>query len=544
VAKCKACNKGGIFFKVNTDDICKECEHTKRLEHKEIPAMEDAAEISEKRRNKIQRKVLAAIRKPKNKPPRRKKLRLEVPIHAIFLIVLKWIMLTFCVLSFVAGALIIANPCFTSIYDIAKFVKDYICNMCHQIGVLMGIAVLCVVIFLFLRYWIKKIKNKSSEFFMRDFLYFNMKFLETFMAQKDEGLVYDRKQEKGRGKSMTTKWGIFGTNFQYASTGTEVEREVRSMRDRENMLNAFLGSKTMNGKPLVKEIDRQVIMSNKIDKILNGKKCVEYCEKINRQILMENINTQMIAKQAVDQLNLNKEIDDTSIEEIAACLNKRIKDGDKAFDRVIRDNIVNLMFIDNIKDTMLRDGLDKNTSASITKELKASIGEYVCFKTYFDFISLKRLKTLVTPEKQKFYSKKEETLLMTREHSFSVKNEIEPIWEHINNLIAMFPFDSFLTAKNAIVLIETNQLRETDNQIGYKFNSNELVVVGKVYKRMSKIRIKSAPANQMLDNIQRMAIAIFRKIGIIHNSNTEVESEIFLIKPIAIYAEQRVLKNN
>ena len=35
MAKCKKCNKGGFFFKVNTSGVCKECERIEKLEHEE-----------------------------------------------------------------------------------------------------------------------------------------------------------------------------------------------------------------------------------------------------------------------------------------------------------------------------------------------------------------------------------------------------------------------------------------------------------------------------------------------------------------------------
>ena len=32
MAKCKRCGKGGLFFKVNTNGICKDCERIEKLE--------------------------------------------------------------------------------------------------------------------------------------------------------------------------------------------------------------------------------------------------------------------------------------------------------------------------------------------------------------------------------------------------------------------------------------------------------------------------------------------------------------------------------
>ena len=74
-------------------------------------------------------------------------------------------------------------------------------------------------------------------------------------------------------------------------------------------------------------------------------------------------------------------------------------------------------------------------------------------------------------------------------------------------------------------------MRVSKHQIGFKFNSDNISMVGVVEKHASVVREESAPANQRLDKIQNLTFSILRDFGIIR----EDDLDIFLITPIAIY---------
>ena len=78
-------------------------------------------------------------------------------------------------------------------------------------------------------------------------------------------------------------------------------------------------------------------------------------------------------------------------------------------------------------------------------------------------------------------------------------------------------------------------MREGNNQIGYKFINN-MVVVGKVHRKIG-VRDDSAPANRRLDKIQRLTISLLQEMEIVNR-----DLDIYLIAPIAIYTEQKVLR--
>jgi hypothetical protein len=80
--------------------------------------------------------------------------------------------------------------------------------------------------------------------------------------------------------------------------------------------------------------------------------------------------------------------------------------------------------------------------------------------------------------------------------------------------------------------MEDDHLREMNNQIGFRFNS-DLFVVGKVNKIASEVREKSVSVNQMLDRVQIMTLSIMKDLGILR----EEDKDIFLITPIGIYSE-------
>jgi len=193
-----------------------------------------------------------------------------------------------------------------------------------------AVVILCVFI-LFLRHYriyckerIAKEKEASKDFFIKDFLCIDMKFLETFMAQIRRGFVSGTMREKGRSISKIRK--IFaGTGNQlgasFSNAETEINKEVRSMQQREEMLNVFLESKISVNEKFVKIIDRQ---------------------------------------QLEDEASKNTPVD-------------------KRKDRL---------------------------NELIADELKKAEKRYICFKTYFDFISLTRLEKLTITELQRFYLRK------------------------------------------------------------------------------------------------------------------------------------------
>jgi len=382
-----------------------------------------------KRHNKITQKMLDAVQKSKIK----------------FLRIIKTIMFI-CVILGILKIVYLAIHWIVKV-DIVPLIGCWLSqniDLICQVGIWMTITIICLIVFFVLHYFIKKSEKQNKKivtFSMKDFLYLNMNFLETFTAQKDEGFISDIKYETEKVNSIKKDvfLGSRDLGATYSNEDTNIKREVRSMRQREDMLDAFLNSKLENGEPLVKVIDARLINEKIIDEeLISGK--------------LENV-----------------------------------------------------------------------------------IGKYICFKTYFDFISLKRLEALTASKKQKFYS--------DRKKLYSTADEfqrIQDIQENIEYLKILLPFDSFLTAKNAVVLMENEPLREANNQTGFKFNSNNIVVVGKIYRKIG-IRKNSAPINQMLDKIQLFTASLLRKIGVLSEDDSE---PIYLITPIAIYSEEDVRKEN
>jgi len=419
---------------------------------------------------------------------------------------------------------------FTGINELVKHLAPQeICStLSFAIVVLtITIAILCFQASHIVRHFRKKCgkcSTKEPYFLMRDFLYLNMNFLETFTAQKDGGFAYDTKLENGSVSSVR-----IGTNY-ISFDDTDVKREVRSMRQREEMLNGLLGSKLESGDDLVKKIDSREHLAEIINHTLKN--------ETDRPKLENKITIQMLMKNIVAQRPLCKTKREMLMKEIFSLARKNNMTSRQMLlkitnEQILVKNIVDQVFLNkegNKSEKLLVKALD----ASISKELKDSIGNYVCLKTYFDFISLSRLENLTNQEAQ--YRYLPENDILTTEDS----SRIRQIRKNIALLKTLFPFDSFLTAKNVIVLMENDPLRELNSQIGYKFNSNNLVVVGKVYKKISDIRVRSAPANQTLDNLQRLTLSLLRKIGVIRKE----DAEIYFITPIAIYSEQSVLRES
>jgi len=338
---------------------------------------------------------------------------------------------------------------------VVELIKQYINEIGKVFRIVLVTAASSSIAFFTLRLFRKKHKELNvNNFFMKDFLYLDMDFLENFTAQKDKGFISSINHEEESSKSR--KLGIFDVISQFISfsaAGTLKKRYIRSMQQREDMFDVFLESKGKDNESLVKKINGQMLE--------NGIFSQTHLDKIEKKLV--------------------------------------IKELDKL----------------------------------IEKELEASIGKYVRLETYFDFISLKRLEDLTTSEMQKFYYGKEK--------SFSIKDEIhrmKMIEENIERLKKLLPFNSFLTAKNAVVLLEEESLREANNQTGFKFNSNNMIVVGKVEREIG-VRKNSAPANQMLDKIQMLTRTLLQEIGIIREGYLR---PIYLIRPIAIYSEQSVLR--
>jgi len=79
--------------------------------------------------------------------------------------------------------------------------------------------------------------------------------------------------------------------------------------------------------------------------------------------------------------------------------------------------------------------------------------------------------------------------------------------------------------------MEDKHLREEKSQIGYKFKSNNTVVVGRI-DRLIGVRDNSASANQLLDKIQLMTMSLLREIGVVRS-----DDPIHFITPIAVYSQ-------
>jgi len=185
-------------------------------------------------------------------------------------------------------------------------------------------------------------------------------------------------------------------------------------------------------------------------------------------------------------------------------------------------NIHHMMQRENIFDNFL-DHWNLHNANFIKKPEQDKVGRYVGIQTYFDFISLSRLEALSSSELLDFY-------IGIREKKFKIE-EIHQIRKQIVHLKTLFPFDSFLTAEGVIVFMEDKHLRESKSQIGYKFNSQEIKVVGKV-NRYAQVRERSALMNQRLDKVQILTLDTLRSLGIIRRD----DKTIFMITPVAIYA--------
>ena len=189
----------------------------------------------------------------------------------------------------------------------------------------------------------------------------------------------------------------------------------------------------------------------------------------------------------------------------------------------IEEEVLQMTQRDNMFDSFVQHE-KLNEESTISQITKDHVRKYVCLKTDFDFVSISRLEALSTLELRDFYSShKAKPVEM---------DEIQRISQQVSLLKTLFPYDSFLTSKGVIVLLEEKYLREAKSQIGHKFNGEQVFVVGKVSKYAGKVRGKSAPINQTLDKIQNFTLQILQDLGIIQKDDS---SDIFLITPVAIY---------
>ena len=180
--------------------------------------------------------------------------------------------------------------------------------------------------------------------------------------------------------------------------------------------------------------------------------------------------------------------------------------------------------------TLLIDMLDSfiayvqsSSEPFVTEMSKERVGRYVNIRTYFDFVSLSRIEALTSEELLEFYPR-----IKASESSITYLKDLHDKLFYIKTL---FPYDIFLTAKGAIVLMEEKFMLVSRNQIGYKFRSKNISLVGIINKYASEVREESAKINQMLDEIQILALTLLRTLGIIR----EDETNVFLLTPIAIY---------
>jgi hypothetical protein len=168
------------------------------------------------------------------------------------------------------------------------------------------------------------------------------------------------------------------------------------------------------------------------------------------------------------------------------------------------------------------------------------LDKYVILKTYFDYINLNRLTTTTDPKMRDFYG------TISRRNSFAGEAEnddcdvfsidnIAMISQKLPYVKELFPFDTFLYAKEVVVLLNNDFLCEPPRQIGYKFN-NDYTVVGKVEKLATRGRPKSMDVNRMLDGVQMSMLSTMKEMGFIDKG----DQNIFLINPIAIYDELEV----
>ena len=77
MAKCKRCNKGGLFFKVNANGICKDCERIVKLEQQEAHLKDEIKNLQNKHQEteqsyndiKERRDALIKIEMPEKEEP-------------------------------------------------------------------------------------------------------------------------------------------------------------------------------------------------------------------------------------------------------------------------------------------------------------------------------------------------------------------------------------------------------------------------------------------------------------------------------------------
>jgi len=120
-------------------------------------------------------------------------------------------------------------------------------------------------------------QNNRTTFLMKDFLYLDMDFLESFIAQRDKGFKYNIIREDGSSateakgsKSITggIGYGNMGVSIKsgpVSNTDTSTSKDVYSMQQREYMFNAFLESEitTEDGnQPLVKNLGKKLTKEN------------------------------------------------------------------------------------------------------------------------------------------------------------------------------------------------------------------------------------------------------------------------------------------
>ena len=159
----------------------------------------------------------------------------------------------------------------------------------------------------------------------------------------------------------------------------------------------------------------------------------------------------------------------------------------------------------------------------VTELDKNLIGRYVNIRTYFDYVSLKRIEALTSTELLDFYPH-----INATESSINYFKELHAKLIYIKTL---FPYDIFLTAKGSIVLMEEKYMLVARNQIGFKFRGKNVSLIGIINKYASEVREESAKINQKLDEIQILALSLLRTLGIIRDDETNV----YLLTPIVIY---------
>lgn len=191
-------------------------------------------------------------------------------------------------------------------------------------------------------------------------------------------------------------------------------------------------------------------------------------------------------------------------------------------DTQLSKNVIYMKQRENILDRFI-EYFGFNEDKAVNTLNRDYLGEYVMLRKHFDYINFSRLKTLAGVDMYDFYKEQSGQNSVPLDYIYKIRVKL-PL------LRKLFPFDTFLYADGVIVLMNDEYLRDNKEQIGYKFNS-DVIVIGIVNKLASKPKKDSVSVSVTMDKIQIATLSLLRELGFIHDN----DKEIFFVTPIAIY---------